>query len=230
MFNSNLQRYPQKNNKGRVPRTYLRMQTMLDLCSSDNWILSDIAIKLGAKRVEQFKGVLKTISGVKRVILPKYPLKILRNDRNYSICLSVSEIGWKPAIVTCCFHWLLTSFSVKQTQVDNGWGEIGLLLGLQCQALQAFRVNTFQSKQFPGVGLYASLVLDGKIIFLGSDNSNRHSEPSATFLVSTTDFKMRKFLEAEECINIHDLQCEEYTTNKGCKNCKNCETHYRGEG
>ena len=74
-------------------------------------------------------------------------------------------------------------------QVDNGSGQIVLLLSLKCQA---FRVNTFKSKK-----LYASSVLDGKMIFVGSDNRNQHSERSASFRVSTT--------EAEEC---KDLQCE----------------------
>ena len=66
--------------------------------------------------------------------------------------------------------------------VDNWQSDIGLLISLKCQAIQAFRTSAFVSYKYPGVGLYSSPVLQGQMIFMDRDNSSNHDEPSVWFL------------------------------------------------
>lgn len=102
------------------------IQTMMDICSSDSWIVTSHAKRLGAKQTGFFNGLVKTISGHKRAKLPKYEVKILKDNKNWVsiICLGVNEIGWKPSIESVRFERLCKEFSVNASDVDNGGGQI----------------------------------------------------------------------------------------------------------
>ena len=58
------------------------VQTMFDVCSTDNWLVIEYAHKLGAKKVGEFQGIVKTINGHKRSTLPKYEVRVQMSDKN----------------------------------------------------------------------------------------------------------------------------------------------------
>ena len=61
---------------------------------------------------------------------------------------------------------------MNASDVDNGGGQIGLLIGLKNQSLLATRVAKFESKVFPEVGIYTSPVLIKKYMFVGCREEN----------------------------------------------------------
>ena len=86
--------------KVKGPVTADIIQTMSDVCSTDNWLVIEYAQKLGAKKVGEFQGIVKTINGHERSTLPKYEVRVQMSDKNWTKihCLGVKSIGWKPQI------------------------------------------------------------------------------------------------------------------------------------
>ena len=92
--------------KVKGPVTADIIQTMFDVCSTDNWLVIEYAQKLGAKKVGEFQGIVKTINSHERSTLPKYEVRVQISDKNWTKihCLGVKSIGWKPQIESCRFQ------------------------------------------------------------------------------------------------------------------------------
>ena len=103
-------------------------------------------------------------------------------------------------------------------QVENGQGNIGLLIGLKQQSLQASRVAEFQSDKYPDVWIYSSPVLLQKYMFVGSDGND--NGPSVNFSVRSYEMQMKHYVEAEELVQIPDLQCIQCSQSLGCNLCR----------
>ena len=198
------------------------VQTMFDVCSTDNWLVIEHAHKLGAKKVGEFQGIVKTINGHERSTLPRYEVRVQMSDSNWTKihCLGVKNIGWKPQIEVCRFQRLCKEFGVRSSEVDNTAGPIGLLLGLKNQSLLATRVASFQSTRFPEVGLYASPVLQNKYIFVGHEGLSVENSPTTNYRISAYDGSLHKYIMQEQQVKLTDIKCEVCTKSFDCKNCK----------
>ena len=97
-------------------------QALFDLCSSDNWILDSFAKQIKAKEVGKFNGMITTITGSKKCILPKYSISLLKDDDNWVeiTAIGISNIGWKPSIEHIRFKRLTQAFQIPMHQVENG--------------------------------------------------------------------------------------------------------------
>ena len=62
--------------KGHLQRN---TQTLFDVCSSDNWILDSFAKEIKAKEIGKFNGMVTTIMGAKKCILPKYSISLKKD-------------------------------------------------------------------------------------------------------------------------------------------------------
>ena len=198
------------------------VQTMFDVCSTDNWLVIEHAHKLGAKKVGEFQGIVKTINGHERSTLPRYEVRVQMSDSNWTKihCLGVKNIGWKPQIEECRFQRLCKEFGVRSSEVDNTAGPIGLLLGLKNQSLLATRVASFQSTRFPEVGLYASPVLQNKYIFVGHEGLSDKNSPTMNYRISAYDGSLHKYIMQEQQVKLSDIKCEVCTKSFDCKGCK----------
>ena len=75
--------------------------TLFDHCSSDAWISASFAREIGAKRLPDWQGTLRTIKGVEAVKLPAVAIKVFNYETGQYVsleCLVTREIGRKPAI------------------------------------------------------------------------------------------------------------------------------------
>ena len=77
-------------------------------------------------------------------------------------------------------------------QVENGQGNIGLMIGLRQQSLQASKVAEFQREKYPDVGIYSSPVLQSKYMFVGSDGND--NGPSVNFSVRSYETQMKHYM------------------------------------
>ena len=134
------------------------------------------------------------------------------------IAIGVANIGWKPCIEEVRFKRLTKAFQIPMHQVENGQGNIGLLIGLKQQSIQASKVAEFQSQKYPEVGIYSSPVLQSKYMFVGSDGSD--NGPSVNFSVRSYESQMKHYIEAEELVQIADLQCVQCSQFLGCNLCR----------
>ena len=117
------------------------LNLMFDICSSDNWVTLKFAESIKAKNVGTFKGFVKTINGKKRATLPKFEIKLRKQNGDFATitCLGISEISWRPKIEARRLHRLCNAFNIPPQRVDTSSGEVNLLIGLRQQSVQAFR-------------------------------------------------------------------------------------------
>ena len=145
---------------------------LFDICSTDSWVLTSFAEQIKAPECGQFDGLVRTITGPKRCIMPKFQIKIEKDDGQWIniTAIGCTNIGYKPAIDMVRFRRLTSAFNIPAHQIENSSGPIQLLLGLKQQSLQAYHVGEFTSSRFPNVGIYTSSILINKFIFVGSND------------------------------------------------------------
>ncbi len=76
----------------------------------------------------------------------------------------------------------------------------------------------FQSQKYPDAGIYSSPVLQSKYMFVGSDGND--NGPSVNFSVRSYESQMKHYIEAEELVQISDLQCVQCSQSLGCNLCR----------
>ena len=145
-------------------------------------------------------------------------LKKGQSDWKEIIAIGVSNIGWKPSIEHIRFKRLTQAFNIPSHQVENGQGNIGLLIGLKQQSLLAHRIAKFESEKYPEVGIYSSPVWVNKYMFVGTDG--RDEGPSVNFSVRSYENQLKHYLEAEALVQIPDLQCLQCSQSLGCNLCR----------
>ena len=109
--------------------------------------------------------MVKTINRIEKKTLKRYQVKVKKNNGDFTklICFGTDSIGYKPKIETIRLNRLCKAFNIAVTRIDNQEGQIGLLIGLKCQSLQASRVAKFESQKYPELGIYESEATDGYI-------------------------------------------------------------------
>jgi hypothetical protein len=144
-------------------------------------------------------GCVKTINGIESKTLPRYQVKIRKNNGDHVplVCFGTENIGWKPQIEVIRLTRLCRAFGLPVTKVDNEQGPIDLLIGLKCQSLQASRVAKFESNKFPEVGIYESAATPGYIFVGASDDSMNSNFNTTNYSCRTVDTQLRNFLDAE---------------------------------
>jgi hypothetical protein len=106
------------------------------------------------------------------------------------------------------------------TRIDNQEGQIGLLISLKCQSLQASRVAKFESQNYPELGIYESEATDGYIFVGSSEDQMSNNFHSSNYLCRTVDTQLRDFLDAERQVKVEDIVCESCDKSVGCPTCK----------
>ena len=103
---------------------------MFDLCSSDNWVTQSTLKIIQFSYLQPFNGLVKTMNGTKRMILPRVEVRV-QLDATWLriVCLVVPDIGVKAPIESNRFERLVKSFNMEPHQFDTSSGPIGLLIG-----------------------------------------------------------------------------------------------------
>ena len=73
---------------------------LFDLCSTDNWVVTSYAEQIKAPQCGQFEGLVHTITGAKRWSMPKFRIRIKKDDGQWTSIMAIgcSNIGYKPSI------------------------------------------------------------------------------------------------------------------------------------
>ena len=207
-----------QHNNSNVSRTL----AMFDVCSSHCFILEKQAQKLNLPEVGTFQGLVKTMNGAKRMTLPKYSVKLQKEDGQFVsvIAVGINEIGFKPKIENVRYERLCSAFNIPIKSIDSGHGEVTMLIGVKAQSIQASKVANFTSEKYPEVGVYSSPLLK-KYIFVGCaetcDQTDSDDEMDIN-KISLHEFK--NFIDCEEQVVIQDVKCEACSKTGGCRQCK----------
>ena len=143
--------------------------TMFDLCSTDSWVSQSTLKRVQFNYLKPFNGLVKTMNGIKKMILPRVEVRV-QLDATWLriVCLVVPDIGVKAPIESNRFERLVKSFNMEPHQFDTSSGPIGLLIGLAQQRYGTNRIGEFISDEFPQVGIYTSpLLSQGAFLFVG---------------------------------------------------------------
>ena len=175
--------------------------TLFDYCSTDAWVSAEFAKQVGAKRLPDWHGTLRTIKGTETVKLPAVVIRVFNYETEQYVsleCLVTKEIAVKPQIEEPRFSRLCNAFHVNPSDICQFSGKCHLLIGLKTQSLQISKVAKFRSEQYPDVGIYQSPLLP-KLIFVGaSEGSQSVSLATSTsiFRCETSDLRLDEFLRA----------------------------------
>ena len=104
---------------------------MFDNCSLDCWVSKEFAVKLQAKKLSDWQGVLTTIKGKENVKLPAVEVKVYNHETKQIVklqCLVTNEIGYKPKIQTQRFERLCHAFGLNTSQVEVSGGKCELVV------------------------------------------------------------------------------------------------------
>ena len=185
---------------------------------------AEFAKSIGAKRLPDWHGTLRTIKGTETVKLPAVVIRVFNYETEQYVsleCLVTKEIAVKPQIEEPRFSRLCTAFHVNPSDIDTFSGKCHLLIGLKTQSLQISKVAKFRSEQYPDVGIYQSPLLP-KLIFVGaSEGSQSVSLATSTsiFRCETSDLRLDQFLTSERAVELTDILCEICAKAGDCRNC-----------
>ena len=70
-------------------------QCLFDICSTDSWVLTSFAEQIKAPECGQFDGLVRTITGAKRCVMPKFKIKIKKDDGQW---ISITSVINLPSI------------------------------------------------------------------------------------------------------------------------------------
>ena len=198
--------------------------TLFDYCSTDAWVSAEFAKQVGAKRLPDWHGTLRTIKGTETIKLPAVVIRVFNYETEQYVsleCLVTKEIAVKPQIEEPRFSRLCTAFHVNPSDIDTFSGKCHLLIGLKTQSLQISKVAKFRSEEYPDVGIYQSPLLP-KLIFVGaSEGSQSVSLATSTsiFRCETSDLRLDEFLRSEREVELTDVLCEVCDKAGDCRNC-----------
>ena len=197
-----------------------KMLSMFDLCATHHFILQSAANRLRLKKSGTFRGTIRTIHGVEEKVCDKYEVKLKDESGNYRTieAIVLDVIGFKPEIDQQRFKRLCKSFNIEERFMDQTHGQVEIIIGLKAQSLQAYKLVKFDSDLYPEVGIYTS-VLTKKHFFVGCLDTTKDDLNVDCNKITVTTFK--KFIEAEEAIQIEDPKCFSCSKVADCKNCKN---------
>ena len=201
----------------------VRCGTLFDFCSTDAWVTAEFARRVGARRLPDWEGTLRTIEGTKLVKLPAVEIRVFNYESGQYVnleCLVTKSIGTKPQIEQPRFTRLCNAFHIKPSEIDTFSGECHLLIGLKSQSLQIAKVAKFKSEQYPDVGIYQSPLLP-KLIFVGAEQPQSISLATTTsiFRCETSDLRLDEFLRSEREVELTDILCETCDKASDCRNC-----------